>query len=606
MRTGDTISEGGRTWTLGQRIGRGSWGITWEAFDREGHRTYAKVPFRTSDGTADHPIAAEAAEKCTAIVHEQAAALRGSPAWAPRIEAVARGVDGTPALVLSGYHTLASRLDSGMPLREALEVVLRVARTLEKAGRVHGNIRPSNILLDDRGHPYLADPSTESWVALRALVAHSAGREDYAPPEGGPPTARFDTWALCRVLHRVILHGDGQTRHEIPRGGLGKVELAHLRDRALARLEAAGANKRFTSRFADRLCSLLNRGLSGPTTPSPPYRFDSARELADRLSEVVALATPRVDSVGRVLPAPEAKGGVFVGGHPIKFSVSTNCTEGVGVDDVVCGVKLVDVDKPDAGRVRADGLQYTASTHPSGRMRFDFVIPEIPPGRYDVTAAFAIKDSGGAPTVAQGRVEVRPPPGWVPSEPAAEPSKATPIAFPSRPAPMAEPEVMQLEGYEPITEAPPTSPSDNVVSFVPLPIAPGADTDPDEPVEVDVEMDPSTGGALDDSDSEVLAASATTPMGVAIDHDRATEPAYEQIRVAPIFDDLPAPRIARPGAADELPEYEDAPPQVRASNPIERVIDLLKADPYTTFMAAVVIGLIVVLVGIVAAKAFGG
>ncbi len=77
-------------------------------------------------------------------------------------------------------------------------------------------------------------------------------------------------------------------------------------------------------------------------------------------------------------------------------------------------MNLSDLDAEGEGRVPLEDCRFTVKQYHSGRWRFNFVLPDIPPGRYRVRVAFAVKDATQPPRVAEGRFEVRPPPGYVP------------------------------------------------------------------------------------------------------------------------------------------------------------------------------------------------
>src|SRR5690606_26970292 len=117
-----------------------------------------KVPLGPEDFPADAPVPRDLPEACREALLEQARLLeRAEHAFLPRLEAVITTADGRPGLLTTRYPTtLQRRLEGGMPLTSALEIVRAVAEQLARAGQVHGDLRPSNVLLNERGEPVLA------------------------------------------------------------------------------------------------------------------------------------------------------------------------------------------------------------------------------------------------------------------------------------------------------------------------------------------------------------------------------------------------------------------------------------------------------------------
>ncbi|MCB9668309.1 MAG: hypothetical protein H6736_21855 [Alphaproteobacteria bacterium] len=428
MKTGDIVTDSrAAAWTLGNLLGEGAWGRVWSVRD-DGNRTRVlKVPYEPEDLPPASVDRVPLMRKCAV----EAAELHTSgPAWLPPLEDRITLPSGAVALLFpQAPTTLARQLQSGLPLVEALDEVLAVVEMLAAAGVEHGNLRPSNILIGSDGRPMLADPVTPT---LKTLLP---GAERTAPDRkrwSAPDHIANDQWALCSAIYTAaMLEEDVRDASALPQSpatGLDKVALAGLRDKAVARLRRDGANPRFMHRTAERLATLLARGLSGRADPSPPYRFLTARDLLPRLQEVHALVRPGIESVGRLLLSSSASGDVFDAPGPVGFTVSVGPTAGVTEpDDIVCGVRLEDLDATGDRRVPLADTQFAVNKHPSGRFRFEFDIPEVSPGRYRVRVAFSVKDSGDEPSVAEGTFQVRPPPGYVPPPPDEE--EVAPLAF---------------------------------------------------------------------------------------------------------------------------------------------------------------------------------
>lgn len=448
MKTGEQISDDhGQTWTVDVPLGRGVWSRTWALRGSAGAVAVLKVPLRRED-FSEAPDAA-ALEQAASEVYEALATLY----WAEddqrtnAAQPAAQAPPATPALAVrigtvaggQGFlfprfaSDLETRLQAGMSLGDVVGVLSELAGKLARS-RVHGNLRPTNILLDpDRGLA-LTDPrpatAGRAWQMLeRSLPA----RASYLPAEASGDAvlstdAGWDTWALCQILHRATLaspSSDDPRRGpvvESPRGGLSRVALATLKDAAAARLKTEDANRRFASRATEKLGSLLGRGLSAEHDPSPPYRFRSASELQARLIEVADLIRPGVTSVSKPVLSQTARDGVFDAGQPIEFAVNISTTAGVtGQDDIATGVQLRDLDGPEHARVRVPNARFSVKQYPSGRWRFTFTLPDVPPGRYQLRAAFLVKGGDADALVSEGNFQVRPVAGYVPPAPTTAP-----------------------------------------------------------------------------------------------------------------------------------------------------------------------------------------
>lgn len=447
MHTGATVTDGqGRTFTVGQDLGRGLWARTVALRDAQGRDVVAKIALSRDDFPADLPLPEGVLEATVSALDEQAAWLReGRYPFLPKL--LDRTViEGRAVLLMPRYaNTLERRLQGNVPLGEALDLLLEVSERLaqiHKDGRVHGDLRPSNVLINDQGRVVLADwlgPTAMKWRARLTQLA-PADRGVYAPPEAGEsPRPVWDTWALGLALYRAATLPAGAPdprRHakvELPRTGLDKVQLAALKDRALDRLQLERANPRFTARVAERVAALVSRAISEAAEPSPPYRFLDGGALHPRLAELHGLVFPRIADVGKLLHGADAREGRYEGGATVTFTISVGVsTEAATHDDLACGIQILDLDAVGDARVAVPEARYTVKSHPSGRMRFEFELPGLAPGRYRANIAFLVKDGSGEPEIASGDFEVRPQPGYIP--PPREPIAGgpSPLQFPGR------------------------------------------------------------------------------------------------------------------------------------------------------------------------------
>ncbi len=122
-----------------------------------------------------------------------------------------------------GRLFLAMRLVEGMTLAERMRAeplsaeetvhILRpIADGLDAAhatGLVHRDIKPQNILITERGHPYLTDFGVAKRVESAGLTETGGfvGSFHYAAPEqvlGTPPSPATDVYALTAVLYQCL------------------------------------------------------------------------------------------------------------------------------------------------------------------------------------------------------------------------------------------------------------------------------------------------------------------------------------------------------------------------------------------------------------------
>jgi formylglycine-generating enzyme required for sulfatase activity/dienelactone hydrolase len=202
---------------IGTRIGEGGMGVVYGAFDEQLRRPVAikfLPPARQADDDRLGRFRNEA-RTLSALNH-------------PHIVTIFEigQTDTTPfiAMELVEGETLRARLRAGrLPLRDALDIALQVARALGAAhekGIVHRDIKPENVMIRRDGYVKVLDfgvailrarehdtPSMLTGGSLETVIAGVAGTPAYMSPEqidGRPLDARSDLFSLGVLLCEMV------------------------------------------------------------------------------------------------------------------------------------------------------------------------------------------------------------------------------------------------------------------------------------------------------------------------------------------------------------------------------------------------------------------
>jgi serine/threonine protein kinase len=622
MKTGDVVQDAkGRVYQVGQLLGRGLWGKSYMVRQEETTEEFVlKCPLSREDFRGDVPAPDDLITGCRNILLEQGRLLdEGRWPFLPRLVGRFTTGDGTPVLLLPKYTTtLEKRIQSGCPVAEVVNTLCTVLQHLRLLGEgpgVHGNLRPSNIYLNERGDVFLADIATRSSKALVGrlhAIAHEPNR--YLAPEIAGSldenafTASVDTYAICGILFKAVMtpsHGtmEPNTISDVPVRGLDKAEILTVKDRIDERLRSEESNDRFHRRVADRVAAVLNRGVSLETAPSPPFRFKRVTDLLPRLQEIHSLIRPEVVSVGKVIINRPTANQAFETNEPIQFSVSVAASPGVEVhEELAPGIALFDQESGEQIRIEDSG--YEANRHPSGRFRFAFTLQVLPPSRYMIKVAFAIKGSGHPPVTSQSTFEVRAAPGYVPP-----PKETAPQALPfNAPESPEEGDTSVDKNSEPVP-ASPTFPdiaaeqdwSIDTAQNDPL----QAIDDPADPtfpgdLSIPLPISPSPMSSLNFEDSRPSSPGFIGEAGAmeTLNNETGTDPAFREPTQLPKADpredhlgiqswtELPLPSPKQELRESHKPPTESPEPVNAGPNKLERLVEIMREDPYVAFMGA--------------------
>ncbi len=196
LRPGATVGR----FELVRELGRGGFGVVWEARDRELGRAIA---FKAVRAGARPEVGEEL------VLREAEAAARLSHPNIVTLHDAGRSEHG-PYLVLELLkgQTLGQRLEQGpMALREALRIGVEVAKGLAHAhdhGVVHRDLTPGNVYLCDDGQVKLLDLGMARAFGRPPL---RGGTSTFMAPEqakGAPEDERTDVFALGVALYRML------------------------------------------------------------------------------------------------------------------------------------------------------------------------------------------------------------------------------------------------------------------------------------------------------------------------------------------------------------------------------------------------------------------
>lgn len=290
-------------------LGRGGMGVVYQARQKNLDRTVALKMVLASHLASEHQLRRFEAEGRAAACLRHANIVRLLDSGQ---------VEGQPYLAMDyiAGENLARRLQRGpLEMDAAVRLVCDVARAvdyLHKQGIVHRDVKPSNILLDEEGQPYLTDFGLAKLLAADSHLTGTgvaAGTPSYMAPEqaAGQPadvSPLCDVYSLGAVLYELL-------------AGRPPFQAASAIDVLIQVLESEPVSpRRLNPAIPRSLATICLKCLE----KQPAARYASAGELADDLErylkgeEVEARSGGVVQRVRRWLrrePALASRLGVF-------------------------------------------------------------------------------------------------------------------------------------------------------------------------------------------------------------------------------------------------------------------------------------------------------
>jgi eukaryotic-like serine/threonine-protein kinase len=361
-------------YTLDREIGRGGAGIVHLAHDEVLGRTVAIKRIGLLPGTTDHDVerAEREARIAAGITHPHVVSVLDLVKDVDCYWLVMEHVRGrTLSQIVSAEGPMGVERAAGI-LAQAADGLVQAHR----AGIVHRDVKPSNILVGDDDHSKLGDFGIARSASDSALTVTGevTGSPAYLAPEvasGSPASAASDVWSLGATLHHAVV---GRAPYDVGNnimGGLYRIvhdepprlPVGHPMAELLAHTMVKDPGGRWSAeRVRDELRRIA-RGTptAGPATPdaTSTTRLEAVpAEAAPVAAPVAAPAPMRPSPSPAPTPAPDrdAQGGRGPWGW-IAALVALVVIAGVGTWLLRSG----DDERPDAGT----GTEQSRSPEPS-------------------------------------------------------------------------------------------------------------------------------------------------------------------------------------------------------------------------------------------------
>ncbi|RLD07564.1 MAG: hypothetical protein DRI32_00620 [Chloroflexi bacterium] len=200
--------------------------------------------------------------------------------------------------------TLQDILSLGqLPLSEVVEIMSQICAGLDYAHRhgvVHRDIKPANVMIDDEGGVYLTDFGLAKVLEGSSDLTVSGvvmGTPLYMAPEqsvGDAVDERADIYAAGVILYEMVT-GQPPFQAETPMA----IVLAHLHD-------PLPLPKEVNPNVPDEIQRIILKALA----KKPEDRYQTAKEMAEKLSETIALMSFSANATTLQFLSSEARASV--------------------------------------------------------------------------------------------------------------------------------------------------------------------------------------------------------------------------------------------------------------------------------------------------------
>lgn len=222
----DAESSIASRYAIEERLGAGSFGVAYRVEDREEDRTLVLKRLHRDPGSSlpELEVARQTSHPNLTAIHE------------------VLELDTGPAILMEHLQggSVRDRIQDGdrvSPARvaEILDDTLAGLEALHDRGIAHGDLKPSNLLLDGDGAVKLADfglASSEDRAVGETLVP-GAGTPDYIPPDRAgrtTPEPADDLYAAGVLAAELLAGGSGPEATDVPEAWKPFVEQATSRD----------------------------------------------------------------------------------------------------------------------------------------------------------------------------------------------------------------------------------------------------------------------------------------------------------------------------------------------------------------------------------------
>lgn len=303
-------------------IGRGGMGVVYRAYDLRLRRTVALklvAPSLARDERFRERFARES-ELVMSLEHPNVVPIYDAGDVDGRVYLAMRLVDGTDL-------GSALRAEGALEPSRAVAVCRQIASALDAAhtqGLVHRDVKPSNVLLDQTGHAYLADFGLTRRLDDQSSGAsgdeRSIGTPAYLAPEqltGRPVDGRADIYSLGCLLYECLT-GEAvfpresrlavawaHLEEEPPRASRRRIGLPEAIDGVISRAMAKEPEERYPTcaaliSAAEEALGFRKAGLFGRTKPV----FIAAAVLSVLLAAAAIAAILLTGHPGRRVKAP--------------------------------------------------------------------------------------------------------------------------------------------------------------------------------------------------------------------------------------------------------------------------------------------------------------